>query len=87
MKAEFYNSIWKSESPMWSDYLPNVRGSEVWRVAKYVNPRAAAMVEFQTEREGKHVITATEKEEMLRRESFRENDNDQYYDLPLAGSA
>jgi len=44
-------------------------------------------VEALTDREGKQANTATEKEEMLRRESFPPNDNDQYYELPPAGSA
>jgi len=44
-------------------------------------------VEALTDREGKHAKTATEKEEMLRRESIPPNDNDQYYELPPAGSA
>jgi hypothetical protein len=44
-------------------------------------------VEALTDREGTQANTATEKEEMLRRESFPPNDNDQYYALPPAASA
>jgi hypothetical protein len=39
-------------------------------------------VEALTDREGRQANTATEKEEMLRHESFPPNDNDQYYELP-----
>jgi len=38
-------------------------------------------VEALTDREAKKANTATEKEEMLRRESFPPNYNDQYYVL------
>jgi hypothetical protein len=44
-------------------------------------------VEALTDREGKQANTSLEKEEMLRRESFPPNDDDQYYELPPAGSA
>jgi hypothetical protein len=43
-------------------------------------------VEAKTEREGKHTNTSQEMEEMLRRESFPPNDEDQYYVLPPTGS-
>jgi hypothetical protein len=46
-----------------------------------------ATVEAVTDREGKQANTAIEKEEMLRLESFPLNDDDQYYELPPAGSA
>jgi hypothetical protein len=72
---------------MWSDYLQNLRGAEVWRAAKYVDTRAGATVEALTDREGKQANTAMEKEEMLRLESFPLNDDDHYYELPPAGSA
>ena len=67
--------------------MQNLRGAEVWRAAQYANPRAGRTVEALTEREGRQANTAAEKEEMLRRESFPPNDNDQYYELPPAGSA
>jgi hypothetical protein len=86
-KAKLQKSIRQSKSKMWSEYLQNLRGAEVWRAARYVNPRAGMTVEALTDREGKQANTATEKEEMLRRESFPPNDNDQYYELPPAGSA
>jgi hypothetical protein len=44
-------------------------------------------VEALTHREGKQANTSQEKEEMLRREYFPLNDDDQYYELPPAGSA
>jgi len=44
-------------------------------------------VEALTDREGKQANTSLEKEEMLSFESFPLDDNDQYYELPPAGSA
>jgi len=55
--------------------------------AKFTNPRAGATVEALTDREGKHLNTIAEKEEMLRGEPFPLNDGDQYYKLPTAGQA
>jgi len=72
---------------MWSDYPQKVRGAEVWRAARYANPRASMTSEALTDREGKQANPATEKEERLRRESFPPNDDNQYYELPPAGSA
>ena len=43
-------------------------------------------MEVLTNREGKQGNTSLEKEGMLRRESFPPNDDDQYYELPPAGS-
>jgi len=40
-----------------------------------------------TDSERKQANTSLEREQMLRRESFPPNDNDQYYELPRAGSA
>jgi hypothetical protein len=85
-KAELQKSIRKSKSQMWSDYLQNLQGAEVWRAAKYVDPQAGATVEALTDREGKQANTAIEKEEMLRLESFPLNDDDQYYELRPPGS-
>jgi hypothetical protein len=86
-KAELQKSVRKSKSQMWSDYLQNLRGAEVWRAAKYVNPWAGATVEALMDREGKQANTAIEKKEMLRLECFALNDDDQYYELQPAGSA
>jgi hypothetical protein len=63
-----------------------LRGAEVWRAARYTNPQVGTPVEALTDREGKQENTSIKKEEMLRRESFRLND-DQYSVLPPAGSA
>jgi hypothetical protein len=52
---------------------------------KYVNPWAATTVEALTDGKCKHVNIATENEEMLRRESFPQNNDDQNYELPPAG--
>jgi hypothetical protein len=78
-KAEFQKSIQKYKRQMWSDHLQNHRAAEVWRVVKYVNPRSGATVEALTDREDQDANTDTEKEEMLRRESFPQNNDDQYY--------
>jgi len=86
-KAELQKLIRQSKRKMWSKYLQNLRGAEVWRAARYANPRAGMTVESLTDREGKQVNTSQEKEEMLRRESFPPNDDDQYYEIPPAGSA
>jgi len=86
-KAECQKSIRQSKRKMWSEYLQNLRGAEVWRAARYANPRAGMTVKALTGREGKQANTSLEKEEMLRGESFPPNDDDQYYKLPPAGSA
>jgi hypothetical protein len=73
---ELQRSLRLSKSGMWSDYLQNFRGAEVWRATRYANPRAGATMEDLTDREGKQAYTILEKEEiMLRRESFPRNDN------------
>jgi hypothetical protein len=72
---------------MWNDYLQNLRGAEVWRAAKYVDPQVGATVEVQMDREGKQANTVIEKEEMLRLESCPLNEDKQDYELPPAGSA
>jgi len=71
---------------MWSDYLKNLRGAEVWKAAQYANTRAVMTAEALTDREGKLGNTSLDKEEMLRHESFPPNDGDHYYELPPAGS-
>jgi hypothetical protein len=76
-KAKLQKSIRQSKRKMWSEYLQTLRGAEFWRAAPYANPRADMTVEALTDREGKKANTSTEKEEMLRRESFPPNDNDQ----------
>jgi len=86
-KAELQKSIRQSKRKMWREYLQNLRGAEAWRAARYANPRAGTTVEVLTDREGKQVNTSLEKEEMLMHESFPPNDDDQYYELPPAGSA
>jgi len=80
MKAELQKSIRQSKSQMWNDHMQNLMGGEVWRAAKFTNPRAGATVEALTDREGKQVNTIAEKENMLRGESFPLNDGDQYYE-------
>jgi len=69
VKAELQKSILWFQNQMWSDYLENVRGAKVWRAVQYANPRGGMTVEALTDREGKQANIATEKEEMVRRES------------------
>jgi hypothetical protein len=86
-QAELQRSIRQSKRKIWSEYLQNLRGAEGWRAAQYANPWVGMTVEALTDREAKQANTSQEKEEMLRRESFPPNDDDQYYKLPPAGSA
>jgi hypothetical protein len=72
---------------MWNNYLKNLRGAEVWRLAKFANPRAGMTVEALTDKDGNQANTNAEKKEMLRRESFPLNEYDQYFELPQAGQA
>jgi hypothetical protein len=51
-KAEFQKSIRQSKRKMWSEYLQNLRGAEVWRAARYTNLRTGMTVEALTDREG-----------------------------------
>jgi hypothetical protein len=44
--------------------------AEVWRAARYANPQASMTVEALTDREGKQVNRAAEKNETLRCKSF-----------------
>jgi hypothetical protein len=85
--AELPMTIPQSKSCMWNDYVQNLRGGEVWRVAKFTSPLAGSTVEELTDRDGKQSNTIAEKEEILRGESFPWNDGDQYYELPPAGQA
>jgi hypothetical protein len=64
-KAELQKSIRKSNSQMSNDYLQNLRGGEVWRAAKFVNPRAGTTVEALTDGDGSQANTIAEKKEML----------------------
>jgi len=85
--AELQKSIRQFTRKMWGYYLKNLRGAEMRRAARYANPRAGMTVEALTDREGNQAKTSLEKEEMLRHESNRPNDGDQYYEPPPAGSA
>jgi len=80
-------SIPREKGRMWNDYMRDLRGAEGWRAAKFRNPWAGASREAMTDRDGKQANTITEKEEILRRESFRPNEYDQYFELPPAGQA
>jgi len=75
-KAEFQKSIRQCKRKMWSEYLQNLRGAEVWRAARYAYPRAGMTVDATRDRDGKQAKKALEKKEMLRRESFTPNDDD-----------
>jgi hypothetical protein len=86
-KAELQSSIRWSKREMWSDYLNNITGAEVWRAARDMNLRVDVTAEVLNDREGKQANTSLEKEEMLRHESLPPSNSDQYYELPPAGSA
>jgi len=72
---------------MWGNYLQNVRAGEVRWAAKYANTEVGITVVSLTDREGKHVNTWLEKEEMLRHESLPPNKGERYYQLAPAISA
>jgi hypothetical protein len=59
----------------------------VWRAARYANTPAGRYEGAFTDQEGRKANIATEKEKMLRCQSFHPNDNDQSYQLHLAGTA
>jgi len=86
-KAELQKSIQNLKSKMWSKYLHNLRGVEVWKAAKYANPWAETTVEPFTDGEGKQANTSLQMNEMLLPKSFPQNDKNQYYKHPPAGSA
>ena len=67
--------------------MENLRRADVWRAARYANPRAGTTMDTLPDREGKQANTSLEQEGMLRRESFSENVDDQYKELPPAGGA
>jgi hypothetical protein len=83
-KAELQKSIRRAKDRMWDGYLKNLKGAEVRRAAKFPNPRAGSTVEALTNRDGNHANTISKEEEMLRRESFPPNGNEQYFELPVA---
>jgi hypothetical protein len=66
--------------------LQNIRGAEVWRAAQHINPQAGMTVGALMETKGKKLNTATEKEGMLRCQSFPPNDDMQLCQLPPMGS-
>jgi len=72
---------------MWNVYLKKLRGGDVWRAAKFANPRTGATVEALTDREGNQANTLAEQEKLLRGESFPMNDGDLYYAIPPVGQA
>jgi hypothetical protein len=72
---------------MWIEYLQILRRAKVWRAAQYTNLRADMAVEALTDRERNQANMSQEKDQMLTRESFPPNNDDQYYELPSAGNA
>jgi len=86
-EAELHKSIWQSKRTMWSEYIHNVKGAEVWRAAQSTNPRAGTTVEAQTDREGKQANTSPQNKVMLSCKSFHPNGDGLYYELPPTGSA
>jgi hypothetical protein len=85
--AEQQKSIRQSKRRMWNNYVQNLRVGEVWRGAKFTNPRVGASMEALTVREGKQAHSIAEKEKTLRGESVPLHDGDHYYELPPAGQA
>jgi hypothetical protein len=67
-------------------YLHNLRGAEVRRAAQYAHHQAGMTIKGLTNREGKQANMSQEMEDMLRHEKFTANANNQYYELPPAGS-
>jgi len=86
-KAKLQKSFCRAKDKMWNDNLNYLRGAEVWRALKFANPQAGMTVEALTDREGKEAIKIAKKDEMLRRESFPRNWDDQYFQLPPAGQS
>jgi len=72
---------------MRSDYLQRLRGAEVGKAARDANLPVSMTVKALMDRDGKQADIAAEKEKMLRCEHFPTNDNDQYYEVPPAGSS
>jgi hypothetical protein len=62
--------------------LQNIRGAEICKPTKYVDPQGGMTVEALRDRQGKQANTAMEQEKMLRMESCRKNDDHRYYELP-----
>jgi hypothetical protein len=85
--AELQKSIRQSKKKMWNEYFQNLRGATVWRPSRYANACACTTLETLTDRQGKQGYISLEKEDMLRRESFPPNKDDQYYELPPVLSA
>jgi hypothetical protein len=86
-ETQLQKSIWQFNSKLCSEYLQNLLGADVWGAGRYANPRVDMTVEGVTYSDGKQANTTMEKEEMLRRDGFPSNDNDQYYKLPPVGIA
>jgi hypothetical protein len=86
-KAEVQKSIWRAKDRMSNDYLNNLWGDEASRAANFGNPRAGETMEALTNRDGTHTNTITEKQEMVRRETFPPNEDDVYIELLLTGQA
>ena len=73
VNAELRRSMQQCKSQMSRDYLHNLVGAEVCRVARYANPQAVVTVKVITEKEDKQANSILEKELMLRCESFPPN--------------
>jgi len=64
---------------MWSDYLRNLYGAEAGTTTQFIDPWAGMTLKALPDRMGKQANNTTEKQEMMRLESFLVNDGDQYY--------
>jgi hypothetical protein len=87
VKAELQKPIHQSKRTMWSEYLRNLKGAEVWRAARYANHRPGTTMEAITDRGGMEPNRLLEKQEMVSHEFVPPNDDDQYYELPPAVSS
>jgi len=83
--ARLQKWIWRAKDGMWNDCLIHMIGAGVWSEAKFAILQAGATVEALTDRDGNQPNTITERKEMLRRESFPQDEQDQYFELPQAG--
>lgn len=59
-KADLQKLIGQNKRTMKSEYLQKLSGANVWRAARYANPRACMTVEALTVRGGKHGNTSLE---------------------------
>jgi hypothetical protein len=87
VKAQLLQAIRQSKRTIWGNYNKDIMGSEVWRVAQYMNHQAGTSVEALTGRDDTKANTSLGKEEMIRTKLFPLNDGDKYCELPPVRNA